>query len=48
MVRREKRDEVRAAAERNVEEQILDLLLPPRPHQPEGDPAAESFRATRE
>jgi ATP-dependent HslUV protease ATP-binding subunit HslU len=48
MVRREKRDEVRAAAERNVEEQILDLLLPPRPHHAEGDPAAESFRATRE
>jgi ATP-dependent HslUV protease ATP-binding subunit HslU len=29
MVRREKQAEVRQAAERNVEEQILDLLLPP-------------------
>jgi len=56
MVRREKRAEVQEKARRNVEEQILDLLLPPRP--PSGfdaqeddaaaRPAAESFRATRE
>jgi ATP-dependent HslUV protease ATP-binding subunit HslU len=56
MVRREKRAEVQDKARRNVEEQILDLLLPPRP--PSGfdaqeddaaaRPAAESFRATRE
>src|SRR6188768_733294 len=46
MVRREKRAEVRAVAQRNVEEQILDLLLPARPAAAgeEGDPA----RATRE
>src|SRR5438132_2962010 len=31
MVRREKRAEVKDKAERNVEEQLLDLLLPPRP-----------------
>jgi ATP-dependent HslUV protease ATP-binding subunit HslU len=51
MVRREKREEVRAAAARNVEEQLLDLLLPPRPVA--GDPAddgraGDSYRATRE
>jgi ATP-dependent HslUV protease ATP-binding subunit HslU len=50
MVRREKRDEVRSAAERNVEEQVLDLLLPPRPTQAGDDApgAADSYRATRE
>src|SRR5207245_11427618 len=41
MVRREKRAEVRERAERNVEEQLLDLLLPP------SGEAAEQ-RATRE
>src|SRR5690349_4362416 len=46
MVRREKRAEVRAVAQRNVEEQILDLLLPPRPA-PAGDDH-EPARATRE
>src|SRR6187397_1549927 len=39
MVRREKRAEVRAAADRNVEEQLLDLLLPPRPTAADGDGA---------
>ncbi len=50
MVRREKRAEVRAAAERNVEEQLLDLLLPPRPPpvDDDGRAAADSYRATRE
>ena len=48
MVRREKREEVRAAAERNVEEQLLDLLLPARPASAEDEARADSFRATRE
>src|SRR5688572_31526524 len=50
MVRREKRAEVSAAAARNVEEQLLDLLLPPRPPQVDDDgrAAADSYRATRE
>jgi ATP-dependent HslUV protease ATP-binding subunit HslU len=56
MVRREKRAEVREKAERNVEEQLLDLLLPPtRPGFPAGgeedaaDRAAdEPLRSTRE
>src|SRR3954470_273420 len=54
MVRREKQAEVRLRAEANVEEQILDLLLPPhRPGLatdagPEDDRrAAEQFRSTR-
>ena len=47
MVRREKRAEVRVAAAKNVEEQLLDLLLPPRSHA-EGDGGADSFPATRE
>jgi ATP-dependent HslUV protease ATP-binding subunit HslU len=55
MVRREKQVEVRAQAEANVEEQILDLLLPP--HRPgfatetpaeEERRAAEQLRSTRE
>jgi ATP-dependent HslUV protease ATP-binding subunit HslU len=48
MVRREKREEVRAAAERNVEEQLLDLLLPARPATAEDEGRADSFRSTRE
>jgi ATP-dependent HslUV protease ATP-binding subunit HslU len=56
MVRREKRAEVQDKARRNVEEQLLDLLLPPRVpaafegpgESDEGRPAAEPFRATRE
>jgi ATP-dependent HslUV protease ATP-binding subunit HslU len=55
MVRREKQAEVRQQAEFNVEEQLLDLLLPP--HRPglsaEGGAeddrrAAEQFRSTRD
>ena len=48
MVRREKREEVRAAAERNVEEQLLDLLLPARPVAPDDAARPESFRSTRD
>jgi ATP-dependent HslUV protease ATP-binding subunit HslU len=56
MVRREKRAEVQEKARRNVEEQLLDLLLPPRPAPPLEEPEAaeaarpgpEPFRATRE
>jgi ATP-dependent HslUV protease ATP-binding subunit HslU len=54
MVRREKRAEVQEKAQRNVEEQLLDLLLPPRPasfDEPgteEARPGPEPFRATRE
>jgi ATP-dependent HslUV protease ATP-binding subunit HslU len=51
LVRREKQAEVREKAERNVEEQLLDLLLPPPPPVPEGDPGpprGDSLRATRE
>jgi ATP-dependent HslUV protease ATP-binding subunit HslU len=57
MVRREKQAEVRARALRNVEERLLDLLLPPprpatTPDGPETEEAAQRsrdhFRATRE
>ncbi len=58
MVRREKRVEVEEKANRNAEEQLLDLLLPPpRSDTPPGAPAEaaeaarrsrESFHATRE
>jgi ATP-dependent HslUV protease ATP-binding subunit HslU len=55
MVRREKRAEVREQAERNVEERLLDLLLPPtRPgfgagEEPPGERAGEEpLRSTRE
>jgi ATP-dependent HslUV protease ATP-binding subunit HslU len=58
MVRREKRAEVQEKARRNVEEQLLDLLLPPRVpsgfESPAEDaaarpaPAPDPFRATRE
>jgi ATP-dependent HslUV protease ATP-binding subunit HslU len=53
MVRREKEKEVRAAAERNVEEQLLDLLLPPPPPRPanpdeEPPPTADYQKRTRE
>jgi ATP-dependent HslUV protease ATP-binding subunit HslU len=44
MVRREKRVEVRERAEKNVEEQLLDLLLPPAGPVEPSDPA----RSTRE
>ena len=52
MVRREKEAESREKAERNVEERLLDLLLPPPSTRPAtddaGDPGREQFRATRE
>jgi ATP-dependent HslUV protease ATP-binding subunit HslU len=52
MVRREKQAEVREKAERNVEEQLLDLLLPPPPRHvaaaAEGPEAAEGARVARE
>jgi ATP-dependent HslUV protease ATP-binding subunit HslU len=53
MVRREKQDEVRDKARRNVEEQLLDLLLPPpRPAEPlegtEEPRPKDTFVATRE
>ena len=55
MVRREKQAEVRRQAETNVEEQLLDLLLPPTRPAPTGDApvedparAAEQSRSTRE
>ena len=47
MVRQEKQLQVRGRAERNVEEQLLDLLLPPSRPAPE-PPLADSQRATRE
>jgi ATP-dependent HslUV protease ATP-binding subunit HslU len=50
MVRREKLEEVRDKARANVEEQLLDLLLPPpRVHGDEAeDGRREQFRSTRE
>jgi ATP-dependent HslUV protease ATP-binding subunit HslU len=55
MVRREKEADMRERAERNVEERLLDLLLPPPPQRPPaevpepGDPSAhEQNRTTRE
>lgn len=50
IVKAEKIEEVREKAERNVEEKLLDILLPPprrRPGVPEGEEAA-NFAATRE
>ena len=38
MVREERIEEVRAKAELNAEERLLDLLLPPRPAAPDEDP----------
>ena len=38
MVRDERIEEVRAKAELNTEERLLDLLLPPRPAAPDEDP----------
>ncbi len=50
MVRREKQDEVRGRAQQNVEEQILDLLLPPRPAAtaPDTTDLADPLRGARE
>jgi ATP-dependent HslUV protease ATP-binding subunit HslU len=39
MVRDEQIVEVRAKAQQNAEERLLDLLLPPRPYAPDEDPA---------
>jgi ATP-dependent HslUV protease ATP-binding subunit HslU len=38
MVREERLEEVRLNAEKNAEERLLDLLLPPRPAAPDEDP----------
>jgi ATP-dependent HslUV protease ATP-binding subunit HslU len=50
MVRDERVREVRLAAEARAEERLLDLLLPPGPHAPAGEPAAapEAPSQTRE
>jgi ATP-dependent HslUV protease ATP-binding subunit HslU len=53
MVREERIEEVRAKAERNAEERLLDLLLPPAPPAPlfsadDAAPAREQAKATRE
>jgi len=50
MVRQEQIEEVREKAETNVEEKLLDLILPPvrRPGDVEADAEAESFQETRE
>jgi ATP-dependent HslUV protease ATP-binding subunit HslU len=50
MVRDEQRVDVRAKAELNAEERLLDLLLPPRPHAPDEDASGvrEESQRTRE
>jgi ATP-dependent HslUV protease ATP-binding subunit HslU len=50
MVREEQLIEVRAKAQQNAEERLLDLLLPPRPHAPDEDPVQvrEETHHTRE
>jgi ATP-dependent HslUV protease ATP-binding subunit HslU len=50
MVREEQLADVRAKAQQNAEERLLDLLLPPRPHAPDEDPAhvREETQRTRE
>jgi len=50
MVREEQLVDVRAKAQQNAEERLLDLLLPPRPHAPDEDPAhvREETQRTRE
>jgi ATP-dependent HslUV protease ATP-binding subunit HslU len=47
MVREERLNEVGERAERNAEERLLDLLMPPPPQQAEGE-VAESTERTRE
>ena len=47
MVRDERIEEVRAKAELNTEERLLDLLLPPRPAAPDEDPGPHSRRDAR-
>ena len=50
MVREEQLVEVRAKAQQNAEERLLDLLLPPRPHAPDEDPGQvrDEVHRTRE
>jgi ATP-dependent HslUV protease ATP-binding subunit HslU len=50
LVRDEQRMQVRAKAEQNAEERLLDLLLPPRPHAPDEDGAhvRDETQRTRE
>jgi ATP-dependent HslUV protease ATP-binding subunit HslU len=50
MVRDEQIVEVREKARQNAEDRLLDLLLPPRPHAPDEDPAAvrDETQRTRE
>jgi ATP-dependent HslUV protease ATP-binding subunit HslU len=50
MVRDEQLVEVRAKAQQNAEERLLDLLLPPRPHAPDEDPVnvREETQRTRD
>ncbi len=50
MVRDEQIVEVRGKAQHNAEERLLDLLLPPRPHAPDEDPAQvrEETQRTRD
>ena len=50
MVREEQLVDVRAKAQQNAEERLLDLLLPPRPHAPDEDPGQvrEETNRTRE
>jgi ATP-dependent HslUV protease ATP-binding subunit HslU len=50
MVREEQLVEVRAKAQQNAEDRLLDLLLPLRPHAPDEDPAQvrEETQRTRE
>ncbi len=50
MVKDEQRVDVRAKAELNAEERLLDLLLPPRPHAPDEDAAGvrDETHRTRE
>ncbi len=46
MVRAEQVESVKTKAERNAEERLLDLLLPPSPPVAEGDPVASRDQAT--
>jgi ATP-dependent HslUV protease ATP-binding subunit HslU len=50
MVRDEQIDQVKAKAEQNAEERVLDLLLPPRSYAPDEDPmkVREETQTTRE
>jgi ATP-dependent HslUV protease ATP-binding subunit HslU len=50
MVREERLEDVRAKAQQNAEDRLLDILLPPRPIAPDEDPAAprDAQQQTRE